>query len=189
MKHLVIFASGSGSNAEIIINNLHQTSLVVDRIYCNNPKAGVIQRAAKYDIPVCLISKEEWNDPTESTWYTLLEKDRPDLIVLAGFLWKIPNFLIEKFPEKIINLHPSLLPKYGGKGMYGLHVHQAVLDNHDDSTGITIHYVNSEYDEGGIIFQAKMDVNPSKTAEHLAERIHLLEHEHFSKVINIVLNK
>jgi phosphoribosylglycinamide formyltransferase-1 len=187
MKHIVIFASGSGSNAEVIINNLHGSSLIVDRIYCNNPKAGVIERAERHQIPVCLISKEDWINQNESNWYETLQNDRPDLIVLAGFLWKIPAFLIEYFPKKIINLHPSLLPKYGGKGMYGMNVHQAVLDNNEITTGITIHFVNSEYDEGGIIFQAEMYVSPSKTADSIAQRIHVLEHEHFSKVIMSLL--
>ena len=117
----------------------------------------------------------------------LLKKSNPDLIVLAGFLWKIPETILKEFPNKIINIHPALLPKYGGKGMYGIHVHQAVLDNKETETGITIHYVNENYDEGAIIFQAKCKVELDDTVEIVAEKIHELEMEHFPKVVESIL--
>jgi phosphoribosylglycinamide formyltransferase 1 len=177
MKSVIIFASGSGTNAENIIQCLHQKRLLVTRIYCNNSQAGIIEKAERLHIPICMISKADWKERNDS-----------NLIVLAGFLWKIPEYLINQFPDKIINLHPSLLPKYGGKGMYGLNVHKAVIENKELTTGITIHWVNAEYDEGGILFQAEMYVSPSKTPEDLAERIHKLEQAHFQDVIRQVLH-
>jgi len=188
MKSVVIFASGSGTNAENIIQSLHQKRLIVSRIYCNNKNAGIIQKAANLGIPICMISKEDWKERNESEWQVQLTNDNPDLIVLAGFLWKIPEYLIHQFSDRIINLHPSLLPKYGGKGMYGLNVHKAVLENKESTTGISIHFVTAEYDEGGILFQTEMYVSPSKTPEDLAQRIHKLEHAHFPDVICQVLN-
>ncbi len=187
MKTIVIFASGSGTNAENIIKNLHGKSVHVARIYCNNPNAGVIERATNLDIPVCMISKEEWKEEIQASWKSQLQADAPDLIVLAGFLWKIPSYLIQLFPNTIINLHPALLPKFGGKGMYGMHVHEAVLNQKEVVTGITIHRVNEEYDEGAILFQAEIPVDPSETPEQLAHRIHELEHEHFPNVILQIL--
>lgn len=183
MKTIVIFASGSGSNAENIIATLSPQSVKITRIYCNNPNAGIIARAERLEVPVCLIPKSEWNEAGEFEWQQQLRQDSPDLIVLAGFLWKIPPFLIEEFPDTIINLHPALLPKFGGKGMYGLRVHAAVLDQNEFVTGISIHYVNAQYDEGALIFQAQIPVAPSQKAEDLAERIHELEHTHFPNVI------
>ena len=188
MKSVVIFASGSGTNAENIIQCLHQKRLLVTRIYCNNSQAGIIEKAERLHIPICMISKADWKERNDSNWHVQLTNDNPDLIVLAGFLWKIPEYLINQFPDKIINLHPSLLPKYGGKGMYGLNVHKAVIENKELTTGITIHWVNAEYDEGGILFQAEMYVSPSKNPEDLAERIHKLEHAHFPDVIRQVLH-
>ncbi len=183
MKTIVIFASGSGTNAENIITKIHGNRVHVARIYCNNPKAGVIERASRLGIPVCMISKEEWKEEAPAFWKTQLQEDAPDLIVLAGFLWKIPSYLIQIFPDKIINLHPALLPKFGGKGMYGMHVHEAVLNQKETRTGITIHWVNEEYDEGAILFQAEIPVNLSESPEQLASRIHELEHTHFPNVI------
>jgi phosphoribosylglycinamide formyltransferase-1 len=183
MKSIVIFASGSGSNAENIIATLSPQSLQVTRIYCNNPNAGIIARAERLNVPVCLIPKSEWSEAGDFEWQQQLRQDAPDLIVLAGFLWKIPPFLIEEFPDKIINLHPALLPKFGGKGMYGQRVHEAVLDQNELNTGISIHYVNAQYDEGALIFQAQIPVAPSQNAEDLAKRIHELEHTHFPNVL------
>ena len=183
MKSIVIFASGSGSNAENIITTLSPQSLQVTRIYCNNPNAGIIARAERLKVPVCMIPKSDWSESGDFEWQQQLRKDAPDLIVLAGFLWKIPSFLIEEFPDKIINLHPALLPKFGGKGMYGQRVHEAVLDQNELNTGISIHYVNAQYDEGALIFQAQIPVAPSQNAEDLAKRIHELEHTHFPNVL------
>lgn len=183
MKSIVIFASGSGSNAENIIATLSPQSLRVTRIYCNNPKAGILARAERLGIPVCMIPKSEWSESGKFEWQQQLRHDAPDLIVLAGFLWKIPPFLVEEFPNKIINLHPALLPKYGGKGMYGLRVHEAVLEQNELITGISFHYVNAHYDEGTLIFQAEIPVAPSQNAEDLAKRIHELEHIHFPNVL------
>ena len=183
MKSIVIFASGSGSNAENIIATLSPQSLQVTRIYCNNPNAGIIARAERLKVPVCMIPKSDWSESGDFEWQQQLRKDAPDLIVLAGFLWKIPSFLIEEFPDKIINLHPALLPKFGGKGMYGQRVHEAVLDQNELNTGISIHYVNAQYDEGALIFQAQIPVAPSQNAEDLAKRIHELEHTHFPNVL------
>lgn len=183
MKSIVIFASGSGSNAENIFATLSPQSVKVTRIYCNNPNAGIIARAERLEVPVCMIVKSEWNEAGEFEWQQQLRQDSPDLIVLAGFLWKIPPHLIEEFPHKIINLHPALLPKFGGKGMYGLRVHEAVIAQNESITGISIHYVNAQYDEGGLIFQAEIPVGPSQNAEDLAKRIHELEHTHFPNVI------
>ena len=187
MHRIVIFASGSGTNAQNIIEQLHNKEVIVQRIFCNNPTAGIVQRAEKLDIPVCFISRDNWREKNNSDWQIQIREDNPDLIVLAGFLWKIPEYLIEAFPNKIINLHPSLLPKYGGKGMYGMNVHNAVMENKELTTGITIHYVNAEYDKGGIIFQTEIYVAPSQTAEALANRIHQLEYKHFPETILQVL--
>lgn len=188
MHHIVLFASGSGTNAQNIIEQLHNKRLIVQRIYCNNRKAGIVERAEKLNIPICFISKENWSEKNNSDWQIQIREDNPDLLVLAGFLWKIPEHLIQEFPKRIINLHPSLLPKYGGRGMYGMNVHNAVMENNELTTGITIHYVNAEYDKGGILFQTEIYVAPSKTAEGLADRIHKLEYIHFPKVILQILN-
>ncbi|MEC7567762.1 MAG: phosphoribosylglycinamide formyltransferase, partial [Bacteroidota bacterium] len=183
-KHhtILIFASGSGTNAEQIIRHFSPIRNVkVAGVYTNNPSAQVIERVKEFDVPTFLFSREQLNDP-----YALLAelKDKnPNLIVLAGFLWKIPPHIVEAFPNKIINIHPSLLPKFGGKGMFGRHVHQAVIDAKEAESGISIHYVNSQYDEGAIIFQAKTTVDFQETPESLAQKIHKLEHQYFSKQI------
>ncbi len=187
-KHhtILIFASGSGTNAEQIIRHFSRTRNVkVAGVYTNNPSAYVTERVKEFDVPTFLFSREQLNDP-----YALLAelKDKnPDLIVLAGFLWKIPPHIVEAFPNKIINIHPSLLPKFGGKGMFGRHVHKAVIDAKEVESGISIHYVNSEYDEGAIIFQAKTTVDFQETPESLAQKIHKLEHQYFSKQIEKLL--
>ena len=181
MKKIVLFASGSGSNAEKIILHFNKTSSVkVVRIFTNNPNAKVLEKAKKYNIPNEVFTKQELN---EELVLQKIIKIQPDLIVLAGFLLKFPENIIKEFPNKIINIHPALLPKYGGKGMYGMNVHQAVLDNNEKETGITIHYVNENYDEGGIIFQKSVNVQDCKTVEEIAEKIHVLEHQYFSEVI------
>ncbi len=181
MKKIVIFASGSGTNAENIVEYFSKNNEVeVSMILTNNKKAGVIERAKRMGIPCKYFSKEDFFE-TQRVMH-LLEKEA-DFIVLAGFLWKVPENIIEAFPNKILNIHPALLPKYGGKGMYGMNVHNAVVENKETESGITIHYVNENYDEGAIVFQEKVEVTPNDTAESVAEKIHILEYEHFPRVI------
>ncbi len=182
VKHIAIFASGAGSNAKKIIeffaeNNFIKISLIV----CNKSGAAVLAIAKENDIPTLQIEKEKFFHG--NSYVDELREAKIDLIVLAGFLWKIPAALINAYPEKIINIHPALLPKYGGKGMYGNNVHEAVIKSGDAESGITIHLVDEIYDNGKIIFQAKCEVNKNDTAETLAKKIHELEHANFSKVI------
>ena len=186
MKKIVLFASGSGTNAENIILYFNQklTAKVVS-VFCNNPNAKVLDRAKKHHVPTVVFSKEELNS---GFVLNKLEEYKPDLIVLAGFLWQFPASIIEKYPNSIINIHPALLPKYGGKGMYGMHVHVAVLENNEPETGITIHHVNEHYDEGYIVFQQSVKIDDCKTPEEIAVKIHELEHKHFPVVIDKILN-
>jgi phosphoribosylglycinamide formyltransferase-1 len=188
MKRIVIFASGSGTNAENIINFFNQTKTAkVTQVLCNNEHAKVFDRCKKLKTN-CLYFKKS-NLLQEDTILNLL-KDKADYIILAGFLWKIPQKITDAFPEKIINIHPALLPKYGGKGMYGMHVHKAVKENKETETGITIHYVNANYDEGDIIFQVKTSLIDTDTPEIIAQKIHILEQNHFPQVIeNVILAK
>lgn len=186
IKRIAIFASGAGSNANRIINhfrNLPNVEIAV--IACNKPDAGVWQIASKENLPTLLIEKELFF--RGDGYVKELREKQIDLIVLAGFLWKIPDALINAFPGRIINIHPALLPKFGGKGMYGAHVHRAVLAAGETESGITIHYVDGHYDNGDVIFQAKCPVLPDDTAETLAARIHHLEHENYPRVIQSVL--
>ena len=185
MKKIVIFASGSGTNAENIIKYFENKSIAtVVAIFTNNPKAKVIERAHKFQIPTEIFSKEELS---ESKVLQKLNDFAPDLIVLAGFLLKLPENIIEFYPNKIINIHPALLPKYGGKGMYGMNVHKAIVENKEKETGITIHYVNENYDEGNIIFQKKVTLLITDTPEVVAEKIHELEQKYFPTVIDELL--
>jgi phosphoribosylglycinamide formyltransferase-1 len=183
MKRIAIFASGTGSNALKIIQHFSaiEKQIKVALIVCNNAQAGVLQIAASHQIPTLLISKDIFFKGNH--YLPQLLQAKIDLIVLAGFLWKIPQKIIEVFPNKIINIHPALLPKYGGKGMYGNYVHEAVIANNETESGITIHYVNEHYDEGKIIFQAKCDVAKEDTPTTLANKIHTLEHLHFATII------
>jgi phosphoribosylglycinamide formyltransferase 1 len=186
MKKIVIFASGSGSNAEKIVLHFNKNSLVnVVAIFTNNPNAKVLDKAIKFNIPTVVFNKQELNDGKVAH---LIHQIQPDLIVLAGFLLKFPDAIIREYPNKIINIHPALLPKYGGKGMYGMHVHQSVLENNEKETGITIHYVNEHYDEGGIIFQKSIHIQDCKLAEEIAGRVQALEHQHFPEVIERLLD-
>ena len=186
--HLAIFASGAGSNAQKIIDHFRSSATIkVSLIVCNKPGAGVLNIATKENIPVLLIEKEKFfrgNAYTDE-----LKQYEIDLIVLAGFLWKIPSALIKAFPGKIINIHPALLPKYGGKGMYGSHVHEAVISAKEKESGITIHYVDEHYDHGDTIFQAYCAVLENDTPGTLAQRIHALEHEHYPKVIETLAKR
>ncbi len=186
MKKIVIFASGSGSNAEQIVSYFKDNEQVtVSLILSNNPKAGVLERAKRLQIPSIVFDRQAFYH--SEVVLDIVKTLQPDLIVLAGFLWKFPENIIHQFPNKIVNIHPSLLPKYGGKGMYGNFVHQAVIDNHETESGITIHYVNENYDEGAIIFQAKTQINANDTPETLAQKIHQLEYAHFPEVVASLL--
>lgn len=181
MKRIAILASGSGTNAEAIAKHLaNNSSLQVALIACNNAEAFVLQRAKNMEIPSFVFSKAELGS---GVVLDKLLQASIDYIVLAGFLLKIPEQLISAYPNKIVNIHPSLLPKYGGKGMYGERVHQAVIDNNEQESGITIHFVNENFDEGEIITQAKCEVKADDTPDSLAARIHQLEHEHFPKTL------
>jgi formyltetrahydrofolate-dependent phosphoribosylglycinamide formyltransferase len=185
--NIAIFASGAGSNAQKIIDHFRNADHIkISLVVCNKPGAGVLSIAAKENIPSILIDKEKFfrgNGYTDE-----LEENKISFIVLAGFLLKIPDKLIKAFPGKIINIHPALLPGYGGKGMYGNHVHEAVIAAGEKETGITIHYVDGHYDNGDIIFQARCPVLENDTAHTLAQRVHQLEHEHYPKVIDRLLN-
>ncbi len=187
-KNIIIFASGAGSNAKNIIEYFKNTHVHIVGIFTNNPTAGVIQIAHNNNIPVHVISKKILHDTNFSLQTYIPET--VDLIVLAGFLLLFPVHLITQYKNKIINIHPSLLPKYGGKGMHGMHVHEAVIENKESQSGITIHFVNEEYDKGKIIVQATCPVISSDTAETVAKKIHELEFENFPKTIeNILLNQ
>jgi phosphoribosylglycinamide formyltransferase-1 len=187
MKKIIIFASGNGSNAENIVLKIKELSdFSVAAIFTNNPRAKVIERAHQLDIICHVFTKNQLNSGLVSQ---LIAFEKPDLIVLAGFLWKVPESLTAAYPNQIINIHPALLPKYGGKGMYGHHVHEAVLANGEKETGITIHYVNEHYDEGQIIFQKSVDISPCQTADEIATKVQDLEYEYFPKVVLELLNK
>ncbi|NNE32977.1 MAG: phosphoribosylglycinamide formyltransferase [Winogradskyella sp.] len=186
MKRVVIFASGSGSNAENLIKFFHNSDNVsVIQVLTNNPHAKVLDRCK--NLKVSALSFNRFAFSKSKDVLNVLKASEPDLIVLAGFLWKFPEFILKEFEGKVINIHPALLPKYGGKGMYGKFVHEAVVANKETETGITIHYVNENYDEGAIIFQTKCSVLASDTAEDVAHKIHLLEMEHFPKIVKRLL--
>lgn len=187
MIKIVIFASGSGTNAENIIRYFQATkSASVEAVFTNKADAQVIQRAEKYQVPSQVFTK---NDLETGKVLQEINAIQPDLIVLAGFLLKFPESIVAEYPDKIINIHPALLPKYGGKGMYGMHVHRAVVENKESKTGITIHYVNENYDEGNIIFQKEVTVLISDTPEVVAAKIHELEQDHFPAVIEKLIIK
>ena len=184
--HIAIFASGAGTNAQKIIDYFrYSKNITVALILCNKQGGGVIAIAEKENIPVILIDKEKFF--RGSGYVDELMEKRIDLVVLAGFLWKIPAKLIEAFPRRIINIHPALLPRHGGKGMYGRFVHEAVLADKEKESGISIHYVDEHYDQGDLIFQESCPVLESDTADSLAMRIHKLEHEQYPKVIEEIL--
>ena len=182
MKKVALFASGSGSNvqniSEYFATNPH---VKINLILSNNPNAFVLERAKKLGIQTHVFTRDSFYNSHEII--KVLEKAQTDFIVLAGFLWLIPQYLIQAYPNKIINIHPALLPKYGGKGMYGSKVHEAVINNKEKESGITIHYVNEQYDEGSIIFQALCMVKPDDSPESVAKRIHELEYEYYPKII------
>ena len=188
ISRIAIFASGTGTNAQKIIDSFRNHPLIsVALIVCNRSGAGVLQIAEKEKIPSLLIEKEKFYE--DNGYVDELKQHHIDFIVLAGFLWKVPSKLIKAFPQRIINIHPALLPAYGGKGMYGKKVQEAVIAAGDPVSGITIHYVDEIYDHGQIIFQATCPVLPDDTPSMLAEKIHELEHMHFSRVIEELLSK
>jgi len=185
MKKIIIFASGSGSNAENIVNYFKENEKVnVACIFTNNNKAGVIERAKKHKIPIEVFTKNDFQD---EKFINRITKYSPNLIVLAGFLLKVPEYLISAFQTKIINIHPSLLPKYGGKGMYGINIHRAVFENKEQKSGVTIHFVNENYDQGAIIFQEHCDISDCVSAEEIATKIFALEHKYLPLVIEKLL--
>ena len=187
-KKIVIFASGSGTNAENIIKHFQNTTnKKVVAVLSNRRSAGVLKRAHDLNVKALLFDKEALYHTNDVL--NILKDIKPDLIVLAGFLWLFPSNIIQEFPDRIINIHPALLPKYGGKGMYGFRVHESIITNREKESGITIHYVNEKYDEGNTIFQAKTKIEPDDTAESLADKIHQLEYHHFPEVIQQLLEK
>ncbi|MFY0600350.1 MAG: phosphoribosylglycinamide formyltransferase [Cyclobacteriaceae bacterium] len=179
-KNIAIFASGSGSNAENIIKAFESSDIEVKVVLTNNPSAFVIERCERLNVPCLVFNRVDFKS---EDFLDKLDRYEIDFIVLAGFLWKIPEYLIQRYPNEIINIHPALLPKYGGKGMYGAHVHEAVVTNGESESGITIHLVDENYDEGKIIFQAKCVVAPEDNADAVASKVHELEYEHFPSVI------
>jgi phosphoribosylglycinamide formyltransferase-1 len=188
LKRIAIFASGSGSNAQRIMEHFKRhKEMEVAIVLSNRADSYVLQRADNFEIPTHVFSKEELYD--SATILQLLKNLDIDIIVLAGFLWLIPANIIQQYPKRIINIHPALLPKSGGKGMYGDIIHETVLANRDHETGITIHYVNETFDEGEIIYQNKCVVENTDTAEKLAYKVHQLEHLHYPRVIEDLLKK
>ncbi|MBC6999086.1 phosphoribosylglycinamide formyltransferase [Cytophaga sp. FL35] len=187
-KKIVLFASGSGSNVENIFNYFQNNPRVeISCVFTNKRDAQVIDRCNRLKINALYFNRHSFYNT--GLVCSILKNLQPDLVVLAGFLWKIPQDLIDAFPQKIINIHPALLPKYGGKGMYGAHVHKAVKENAETETGITIHYVNEHYDEGAIIQQAKTTLTGEDTPESIATKVHDLEYEFFPKVIEQLLKE
>ncbi|MFV8368959.1 phosphoribosylglycinamide formyltransferase [Flavobacterium sp. LB2R40] len=185
MKKIMIFASGSGTNAENIIKYFEKTKTgSVVAVFTNNPTARVLDRAKNYDLPTEVFSKEQLFEGEVLQKVNVIQ---PDLIILAGFLLKFPENIITAYPHKIINIHPALLPKYGGKGMYGMHIHRAIVGNKEKETGITIHYVNENYDEGNILFQKNIILSGHETPEEVAQKIHELEQKYFPEVIERLL--
>lgn len=184
--HVAIFASGAGSNAQKIIDHFRQhTEIKIALIVCNKPGAGVLSIAQKENIPTLIIEKEQFF--RGNAYVDELKQHNVDFIVLAGFLWKVPVALVQAFPQGIINIHPALLPNYGGKGMYGRFVHEAVIIAKEKESGISIHYVDELYDHGQLIFQARCTIDETDTADTLAQKIHALEHEHYPIIVEKVV--
>jgi phosphoribosylglycinamide formyltransferase-1 len=182
LKHIAIFASGTGSNAEKIIEYFKTHGKIkVSLIVSNNPNAKVIQLAKRESVAFYITNKEDFF--YSYSILQILKAHQIDFIALAGFLWKIPVPLIQAYPNKIINLHPALLPKFGGKGMYGMNVHEAVLKAGENESGISIHYVNEELDKGDIIFQVKCKIEGNDTAETLSKKVKALEHVYYPEII------
>lgn len=186
MRRIALFASGSGTNVENIANYFKDHSdIEISLILSNKKDAFVLERAKNLEIPSLVFNRDEFYNSDKIV--LLLQERQIDLVVLAGFLWLIPDNLIKAYPKQIINIHPALLPKYGGKGMYGDKVHKAVVENKETESGITIHLVNENYDEGETLFQAKCTVLPTDTPDLVAQKIHALEYKHFPKIIEDLL--
>lgn len=186
IRRIAVFASGSGTNAQNIFEYFADNqNVIIDSLWSNNPNAYAIERARQFGVESFLFTKNEFVN-TNFVVEQLIER-KIDLVVLAGFLWLIPPSMISAFP--IINIHPALLPKYGGKGMYGAKVHEAVVSNRESESGITIHYVNENYDEGKIIFQAKCKIEETDSADDVADKVHKLEYQYYPEVINNVLKE
>ena len=185
MKKIVVFASGGGSSVEnLYLYFSKNPNVEVLKLYCNNPEAGVLKRNRINSLEKLIFNNDELNS---DKILNDLQNLSPDLIVLAGFLKKIPEKIVDLFRNKIVNIHPSLLPKYGGKGMYGSNIHKKVIQNKESESGITIHYVSKEYDAGKIIFQKKIKVDKNDTPKKLEEKIHKLEYEYFPKIVESLL--
>lgn len=186
MKKIAVLVSGSGSNAENLVKYFRKGDLArVTLILSNKREAFALERAQRLGVPSLYFDRSEFYN--SSKILETLKEQEIDWVVLAGFLWLVPNEIIEAYQGRIVNIHPALLPKYGGKGMFGMKVHNAVVENGERETGITIHYVNSRYDEGNIIFQAKTEVLKDDTPEMVAEKVHTLEYEYFPKVVESVI--
>ena len=188
MKRVAVFASGSGTNFQQICEYFNQKNndIKIELLIVNKKNAYVLERAKQLNVKSQYFNREDFYYSDRVV--ECLKENQIDFIVLAGFLWLVPSNILKNYENKIINIHPALLPKYGGKGMHGHHVHEAVIAAREEESGITIHYVNEKYDEGNIIFQAKCSITPEDTADSLAEKIHLLEKEHFPKVIDNLLS-
>lgn len=187
MKKIAIFASGEGSNAQQLIDHFNNSKKArVALVVSNNPNAFVLERAKKAGIPALIIDKHSFINTTEVV--DKLQSLKIDLIVLAGFLWLIPPALIKAFPNRIVNIHPALLPKFGGKGMYGMNVHRAVCQAGEKETGITVHYVNEHYDSGEIILQERCMLEPGDAPEAVSAKVRRLEHEHFPRAVERVID-
>ena len=188
MNNIAIFASGNGTNAEQIARYFaNKHSAKVSLILTNREDAGVIERAKRLKIPCLIFDRNTFYQTDEII--SILKQNQIDLVVLAGFLWLVPKNILETYPGRIVNIHPALLPKYGGKGMFGHHVHEAVIASGDKTSGITIHFVNEKYDDGQVIFQKEVEIETGETAGSLAEKIHKLEYRHFPEVIESLLQK
>lgn len=187
MKNIAIFASGTGSNAQVIINHFKShPHIKVSLVLTNNPSAGVLKIAQQEKIISAILTKDAFQD--ESNVSKILNALQIDYIILAGFLQKVPDFMVQKYKDRIVNIHPALLPKYGGKGMYGQKVHEAVIADKATQTGITIHFVNENYDEGNIILQKEVAIDSSDTPTSIAEKVQQLEHTWYSQAIESLIN-
>ena len=185
---MAVFASGAGSNAEKLIQYFKTSSLAtVALVVCNKPGAGVIAVAEKEGVPVLLLEKERFF--RGDAYLPLLKEQGIGFLALAGFLWKIPQALIDAYPRRIVNIHPALLPKFGGRGMYGQYVHEAVLNAGERESGITVHYVDEHYDNGDVIFQTACPVLPNDKPGDIAQRIHALEHLHYPRVVEEIVSE
>ncbi len=188
MIRIALFASGSGTNVENIANYFNgKTTAKPVCVLCNKPDAFVLERAKRLNLDSMTFNRADFNDGKRIMDY--LAKHDIDMIVLAGFLWLVPQYLIDAYPSRIVNIHPALLPKFGGKGMYGMHVHEAVKQSGETETGITIHLIDGNYDKGSTVFQAKVAIDPSDSPDDIANKVHALEYKHYPEVIEEIAKK